>query len=87
MTAASAVSVQYRVAFSKKDEAVEGPDDADVVVSIGVADAGLDPSVAYMQGRLKLDEMITRRLKLEDVNEAFRAMKAGEVARSVLMFE
>src|SRR2546421_3285784 len=41
----------------------------------------------YMQGRLKLDEMITRRLKLEDVNEAFRAMKAGEVARSVLMFE
>jgi len=41
----------------------------------------------YMQGRLKLDEMITRRLKLEDVNEAFRAMKAGEVARSVLMFD
>ncbi|HLZ28751.1 MAG TPA: Zn-dependent alcohol dehydrogenase [Chloroflexota bacterium] len=40
----------------------------------------------YMQGRLKLDEMITRRLQLEDVNEAFRAMKAGEVARSVLMF-
>lgn len=41
----------------------------------------------YMQGRLKLDEMITRRLKLEDVNEAFRAMKAGEVARQVIMFE
>ena len=41
----------------------------------------------YMQGRLKLDEMITRRMKLDEVNEAFRAMKAGEVARSVLMFE
>jgi S-(hydroxymethyl)glutathione dehydrogenase/alcohol dehydrogenase len=41
----------------------------------------------YMQGRLKLDEMITRTGKLEDVNEAFRAMKAGEVARTVLMFE
>jgi S-(hydroxymethyl)glutathione dehydrogenase/alcohol dehydrogenase len=40
----------------------------------------------YMQGRLKLDEMITRRLGLEDLNEAFRAMKAGEVARQVLMF-
>ena len=39
----------------------------------------------YRQGRLKLDEMITRRGKLEDVNEAFRAMKAGEVARTVLM--
>jgi S-(hydroxymethyl)glutathione dehydrogenase/alcohol dehydrogenase len=41
----------------------------------------------YRQGRLKLDEMITRRGRLEDVNEAFRAMKAGEVARSVLMFD
>jgi S-(hydroxymethyl)glutathione dehydrogenase/alcohol dehydrogenase len=40
----------------------------------------------YMQGRLKLDEMITRRLQLEEINEAFRAMKAGEVARSVIMF-
>ena len=29
--------------------------------------------------------MITRRGKLEDVNEAFRAMKAGEVARTVLI--
>jgi S-(hydroxymethyl)glutathione dehydrogenase/alcohol dehydrogenase len=41
----------------------------------------------YRQGRLKLDEMVTRRLPLEGINEAFRAMKAGEVARSVLMFE
>jgi S-(hydroxymethyl)glutathione dehydrogenase / alcohol dehydrogenase len=41
----------------------------------------------YPQGRLKLDEMITRRGKLEDVNEFFRAMKAGEVSRSVMMFE
>ena len=41
----------------------------------------------YKQGRLNLDDMITRRGKLEDVNEAFRAMKAGGVARTVLMFE
>ena len=41
----------------------------------------------YRQGRLKLDEMVTRRGKLEEVNEAFRAMKAGEVARTVLMFD
>jgi len=41
----------------------------------------------YRQGRLKLDEMITRRGRLEDVNEAFRAMKAGEVARTVLTFD
>jgi S-(hydroxymethyl)glutathione dehydrogenase/alcohol dehydrogenase len=41
----------------------------------------------YAQGRLNLDDMISRRGRLEDVNEAFRAMKAGEVARTVLMFE
>ncbi|MGE3595637.1 MAG: Zn-dependent alcohol dehydrogenase [Dehalococcoidia bacterium] len=41
----------------------------------------------YRQGRLNLDGMITRRGRLEDVNEAFRAMKAGEVARTVLTFE
>jgi S-(hydroxymethyl)glutathione dehydrogenase/alcohol dehydrogenase len=40
----------------------------------------------YLQGRLKLDEMITRRLHLDDLNEAFRAMKAGEVARQVMLF-
>jgi S-(hydroxymethyl)glutathione dehydrogenase/alcohol dehydrogenase len=41
----------------------------------------------YMQGRLKLDEMVSRTGHLEDVNEAFRAMKAGEVTRTVLMFD
>jgi Zn-dependent alcohol dehydrogenase len=30
--------------------------------------------------------MITKTGRLEDVNEAFRAMKAGEVARTVLSF-
>ncbi len=41
----------------------------------------------YRQGRLKLDDMVSVRGKLEDVNEAFRAMKAGEVARTVLTFD
>jgi len=40
----------------------------------------------YRQGRLLLDEMVTRRGRLEDINDAFRAMKAGEVARTVLTF-
>jgi len=31
--------------------------------------------------------MVSRRGRLEDVNEAFRAMEAGEVARTVLMFD
>jgi S-(hydroxymethyl)glutathione dehydrogenase/alcohol dehydrogenase len=41
----------------------------------------------YFQGRLKLDEMVSRTGTLEDINEAFRAMKAGEVARTVLVLD
>ena len=41
----------------------------------------------YRQGRLRLDEMITKRSPLEDINDRFRAMKDGEVARSVIMFD
>jgi S-(hydroxymethyl)glutathione dehydrogenase / alcohol dehydrogenase len=40
----------------------------------------------YRQGRLNLDDMVTRHGGLEDVNEAFRAMEAGEVTRTVLTF-
>jgi S-(hydroxymethyl)glutathione dehydrogenase/alcohol dehydrogenase len=41
----------------------------------------------YLAGKLKLDEMISRRIKLEDVNEAFVEMKTGEIARSVIVFD
>jgi S-(hydroxymethyl)glutathione dehydrogenase/alcohol dehydrogenase len=41
----------------------------------------------YRQGRLDLDDMVTKRGRLGDINEAFRAMKAGEVARTVLTFD
>lgn len=41
----------------------------------------------YMSGRLKLDEMISRRIKLKDINEAFAELKTGEIARSVIMFD
>ena len=41
----------------------------------------------YMNGKLKLDEMISRRIKLEQVNEAFEEMKTGAIARSVIMFD
>ena len=40
----------------------------------------------YLQGRLKPDELVSRRLKLEQVNDAFEYMKRGEVARSVITF-
>ena len=41
----------------------------------------------YLQGRLKLDELVTQRMKLEQVNEAFEDMKQGYVARSVITFD
>jgi len=41
----------------------------------------------YLQGRLNLDEMISKRARLENINEAFVSMKNGEVARTVLMFD
>src|SRR5271157_2691933 len=41
----------------------------------------------YLQGRLNLDDMISKRARLENVNEAFASMKSGEVARTVLMFD
>jgi S-(hydroxymethyl)glutathione dehydrogenase/alcohol dehydrogenase len=40
----------------------------------------------YRQGRLDLDQMISARRPLGDINDAFRAMNAGEVARTVLTF-
>ncbi|MBU6226370.1 MAG: hypothetical protein KGQ43_02170 [Acidobacteria bacterium] len=45
--------IQYRVATGKKEEIVEGPDDAAVVVAIAAADLPLGANVAYMRGRLK----------------------------------
>ena len=41
----------------------------------------------YMDGRLKLDELVSQRISLNDVNEGFEAMKAGSVARSVILFD
>ncbi len=38
----------------------------------------------YQRGRLKLDELVTRSYPLAEVNQAFEALSAGEVARSVL---
>jgi S-(hydroxymethyl)glutathione dehydrogenase/alcohol dehydrogenase len=40
----------------------------------------------WKQGKLDLEGMITRRTPLEEVNDAFRAMQAGEVIRSVVEF-
>jgi S-(hydroxymethyl)glutathione dehydrogenase/alcohol dehydrogenase len=38
----------------------------------------------YLDGRLRLDEMITQRLPLERIDEGFDAMRAGRTLRTVL---
>jgi S-(hydroxymethyl)glutathione dehydrogenase / alcohol dehydrogenase len=40
----------------------------------------------YKKGDLKLDELISREISIDDVNAAFDAMKSGEVARSVIVY-
>ncbi len=49
-------TVQYRLVVAKKDERIEGPDDADATFTIPLADAGeegFDATEAFMRGRLK----------------------------------
>ncbi len=41
----------------------------------------------YLDGRLRLDEMISSRIPLSEVNTAFDRMRKGEAARQVIMFE
>ncbi len=41
----------------------------------------------YRQKRLKIDELITKRWKLDQINEAYDSLKQGEVNRSVLLFD
>jgi S-(hydroxymethyl)glutathione dehydrogenase/alcohol dehydrogenase len=40
----------------------------------------------YLDGRLKIDELISRTYKLEDINEGFTALRTGQVARGVVVF-
>ncbi|MBK9546323.1 MAG: Zn-dependent alcohol dehydrogenase [Dehalococcoidia bacterium] len=40
----------------------------------------------YRQKRLKIDELISRRYQLSQINEAYDALKGGEVNRSVIVF-
>jgi S-(hydroxymethyl)glutathione dehydrogenase/alcohol dehydrogenase len=41
----------------------------------------------YAQGRIKLDELVSQRVKLDDVQSAFDEMERGSVARSVIVFD
>jgi S-(hydroxymethyl)glutathione dehydrogenase/alcohol dehydrogenase len=40
----------------------------------------------YLQGRLKLDELVSAKISLDKINDGFRALQFGETARSVISF-
>ncbi len=41
----------------------------------------------HMQGRMQLEQLVSQRLRLEDINEGFDALQRGGIARSVIIFE
>ena len=41
----------------------------------------------YMNKRLNIDGLISRTYKLSEINEGFKRMMAGEVARGVVVFD
>lgn len=71
------MTVQYRLVVAKKDERIEGPDDADVTFTVPLADAAaddFDATVAYMRGVLKAAGPAGRildALEAGDVQDAF----------------
>jgi hypothetical protein len=67
-------TIQYRIVLGRRDEIVRGPDDAELVITVNRDDVGLDPTVAYMQGRLKA---------AGHTGLLFDALRSGEVARGL----
>jgi len=70
-------TIQYRIIVGRKDERVEGPDEADVVITVPLVDVtadGFDPAVAYMQGKLK---------STGSTGELFRLLRSGEAANAL----
>ncbi|MGB3737105.1 MAG: hypothetical protein WA964_19275 [Ilumatobacter sp.] len=71
------MKVQYKVVVAKKDERVDGPDDADIVITVPIVDAaadGFDPVVAFMRGKLKA---------AGDSGEILDLLKSGAPANAI----
>ena len=71
------MTAQFRVAVTKKDERVSGPDDATVVVTVPLAVAaepGFDATVEFMRGRVKVSGHSGRVLDLLKSGEATSAL-------------
>jgi hypothetical protein len=70
-------TIQYRVIIGKKDELVDGPDDADLVVTVPLDTVRVDDfdaTVAYMRGKLK---------STGSTGALFELLKSGEAAEAL----
>ncbi len=70
-------TIQYRVAKGKKEEVVEGPDNADVVVSVAAGDIEMGANVAFMRGKLKAaghTGVLLRALASGEIDDALSAI-------------
>jgi S-(hydroxymethyl)glutathione dehydrogenase / alcohol dehydrogenase len=41
----------------------------------------------YLQGKLHLDDLVSSRIRLEDINDAMKQLETGEIARNVIVFD
>lgn len=57
------------------------------VVNPPLGRSGEEPVDMYLDGRLRLDEMVSAVISLDQINDGFAEMKAGNVARSVIAFD
>jgi hypothetical protein len=70
-------TVQYRVFVAKSNEIVDGPDDADVVITVPLDEVrvpSFEPTVAYMRGRLKTTG---------STGAFFDMLRSGEIAAAL----
>ena len=71
------MTVQYRLVVAKKDERIDGPDDAELVITVPAAiatDDGFDATVEFMRGKLKASG---------HTGELLELLKSGEVDAAV----
>jgi S-(hydroxymethyl)glutathione dehydrogenase/alcohol dehydrogenase len=83
MPASGAVSHYEPANFAAVGQSLIGSKMGDVVVKRDI------PWMAdlYDQGRLKLDELISGRWRLDQINEAIADTKTGSAKRNVIMFD
>jgi CubicO group peptidase (beta-lactamase class C family) len=80
----------YFEKFGVRDVATGLPMTDDTIFTVYSMSKPVTSVAAMMlvdEGKLKLDEMISRRIKLAEINGAFEELKQGEIARSVIMFD